>query len=295
MLRGLGATPPGFSTRWDGTQRPPRGGGQRAGTADGTWLIAGFDALAAQVPGASHSTPDADRRAWQQAFTQASEAGKPVAGIVWRSAGEPGAEVSTDVLASRLETRVDSMLGAAQTALAEDTLNLPAACGRRRASGGMRTGRAGRPGEHRPVGIGRTLIAEQPTLRCRLVDVTPPDSAAAWLADALRHARRRAGVAVRQGKFLVPRLLHWARSGQLPMPRSADYALAPDRAGAIDNLRPTESVVLPPSPDEVQVRVEAAGLNFRDILNVLGLYPGDPGPIGGDLCGVVTDVGFRGH
>ena len=48
-----------------------------------------------------------------------------------------------------------------------------------------------------------------------------------------------------------------------------------------------------PPPDEgyVQVRVEAAGLNFRDVLNVLGLYPGDPGPIGGDFAGVVTQLG----
>jgi NADPH:quinone reductase-like Zn-dependent oxidoreductase/short-subunit dehydrogenase/acyl carrier protein len=41
----------------------------------------------------------------------------------------------------------------------------------------------------------------------------------------------------------------------------------------------------------VQVRVEAAGLNFRDVLNVLGLYPGDPGLIGGDFSGTVTQVG----
>ena len=47
----------------------------------------------------------------------------------------------------------------------------------------------------------------------------------------------------------------------------------------------------PADGNEVQVRVEAAGLNFRDVLNVLGLYPGDPGPIGGDLCGVVTELG----
>ncbi|MGV0601684.1 type I polyketide synthase, partial [Mycolicibacterium pulveris] len=42
---------------------------------------------------------------------------------------------------------------------------------------------------------------------------------------------------------------------------------------------------------QVQIRVEAAGLNFRDVLNVLGLYPGDPGRIGGDLAGIVTEVG----
>ncbi|MGF2952726.1 type I polyketide synthase, partial [Mycobacterium sp. THU-M116] len=52
-----------------------------------------------------------------------------------------------------------------------------------------------------------------------------------------------------------------------------------------------ESDVPPPDDGFVQVRVEAAGLNFRDVLNVLGLYPGDPGPIGGDFAGVVTQLG----
>ena len=33
------------------------------------------------------------------------------------------------------------------------------------------------------------------------------------------------------------------------------------------------------------------GLNFRDVLNVLGMYPGDPGPPGGDCAGVVEAVG----
>ena len=38
---------------------------------------------------------------------------------------------------------------------------------------------------------------------------------------------------------------------------------------------------------EVLLRVRAVGLNFRDVLNVLGEYPGDPGPPGGDAAGVV--------
>ena len=47
-----------------------------------------------------------------------------------------------------------------------------------------------------------------------------------------------------------------------------------------------------PGAGQVQIRVEAAGLNFRDVLNVLGLYPGDPGRIGGgDLSGIVTELG----
>ena len=111
------------------------------------------------------------------------------------------------------------------------------------------------------------------------------------LADLLATPVDEPELALRQGKLLASRLLPWARSGHLTVPRSTDYVLAPTERGAIDNLRLTETDV--PQPDEgyVQVRVEAAGLNFRDVLNVLGLYPGDPGPIGGDFAGVVTQLG----
>ena len=98
-------------------------------------------------------------------------------------------------------------------------------------------------------------------------------------------------IALRQGKALASRLLQWSRSGHLNVPRADDYALLPTERGAIDNLRLTEKEVLPPDEGYVQVRVEAAGLNFRDVLNVLGLYPGDPGPVGGDFAGTVTQLG----
>ncbi len=83
----------------------------------------------------------------------------------------------------------------------------------------------------------------------------------------------------------------WARSGYLAVPRTSDYVLAPTERGAIDNLRVTEMEPASPAGGQVQVRVEAAGVNFRDVLNVLGLYPGDPGPVGGDFAGTVTATG----
>jgi NADPH:quinone reductase-like Zn-dependent oxidoreductase len=39
------------------------------------------------------------------------------------------------------------------------------------------------------------------------------------------------------------------------------------------------------------VAVQAVGLNFRDVLNVLGMYPGDPGPPGGDCAGLAVSGG----
>jgi hypothetical protein len=38
----------------------------------------------------------------------------------------------------------------------------------------------------------------------------------------------------------------------------------------------------------VRVRVQAVGLNFRDVLNVLGAYPGDPGAPGSDFAGLLV-------
>lgn len=37
--------------------------------------------------------------------------------------------------------------------------------------------------------------------------------------------------------------------------------------------------------------VRAVGLNFRDVLNVLGMYPGDPGAPGADCAGIVESIG----
>ncbi|GAX72979.1 hypothetical protein CEUSTIGMA_g431.t1, partial [Chlamydomonas eustigma] len=42
---------------------------------------------------------------------------------------------------------------------------------------------------------------------------------------------------------------------------------------------------------EVLVAVKAVGVNFRDVLNVLGMYPGDPGEPGSDCAGTVLAMG----
>ena len=292
LLRGLGGdtTRLLYTVGWHETPVPgaPADPG-RADAAESRWLVAGFPELAAELPGAVAIDPAADPGIWERAFAEAAERGAPVTGIIWRARVQPEAEPT-----EALPAQVDGLMGAVQTALAQDKPSL---------SDGLwivtERAMATEPGE--PVdpvaaalwGLGRTVIAEQPTLRCRLLDCDAAGAAAARVSSALAMPAVEPQLALRQGKFLVPRLLHWARSGQLPVPRSDDYVLAPTERGAIDNLRLTEAQVAAPAANEVQVRVEAAGLNFRDVLNVLGLYPGDPGPIGGDLCGIVTATGSQ--
>ena len=61
--------------------------------------------------------------------------------------------------------------------------------------------------------------------------------------------------------------------------------------GTLENLKLQAVARERPGPVEVEIRVHATGLNFRDVLNALGMYPGDPGPLGNECAGVITAVG----
>ena len=65
----------------------------------------------------------------------------------------------------------------------------------------------------------------------------------------------------------------------------------PER-GTLQSLQKEEALPLIYIGDnQVEVEILSVGLNFRDVLNVLGMYPGDPGPPGGDMCGIVKRAG----
>ena len=96
------------------------------------------------------------------------------------------------------------------------------------------------------------------------------------------------GGAIRSGVSHSALLLPSAKPAAL-----LPFHLVPKPRGALGNLRPAPVPQDLPSPDEVVLSVRAIGVNFRDVLNVLGMYPGDPGPPGGDCAGVVSSVGIR--
>ena len=297
LLRGLGgdATRLLYTLGWhELPPQPSSGDAEGAGNVNGTWLVAGFDELAADVPGCISFDRNIDPELLGQRLVQAQERGVPLAGVVWRSSG-PSAEESSAEAVARLETEIAHLLSAVHTLQGADdsaAVKLP---------GGLwiitERGVATESGE--PVdpvqaalwGLGRTIVNEEPGLRCRMVDYDGSEQAVHLLAGLLDAPIAEPELALRQGKFLASRLLPWARGGHLAVPRATDYVLAPTERGAIDNLRLIEQEASPPDDGCVQVRVEAGGLNFREVLNVLGLYPGDPGPLGGDFAGVVTQLG----
>ena len=73
-------------------------------------------------------------------------------------------------------------------------------------------------------------------------------------------------------------------------PDQTSYELIASKPGALDEFTIQSAKRVIPGPDEVEVQVIANGLNFRDVLNVLGMYPGEV-PLGNECIGVVTAVG----
>ncbi|MBW5422663.1 SDR family NAD(P)-dependent oxidoreductase [Streptomyces sp. BG9H] len=93
-------------------------------------------------------------------------------------------------------------------------------------------------------------------------------------------------LAVRGGALLAPRLAR-ATAG----PSGEAWRLSSTRKGSLEDL------AIVPSDGaralgvgEVRIAVRAAGLNFRDVLIALGMYPGDA-PLGSEAAGVVIEVG----
>jgi acyl transferase domain-containing protein/acyl carrier protein len=290
LLRGLGgdATRLLYTLGWHEVPVPASDDGA-TGNAGASWLIAGFDELAAKVPGCTRFHRNTGQQLGE-VLAEAKQRGLPFSGVVWR-ASVPGTEGVGPDSQERLEAEIANLLGAVHTVQGGE-VKLP---------GGLwivteravatESGEPVDPAQAALWGFGRTTINEEPALRAKLIDCDGSPEAVQALANLLAAPLDEPELAVRQGKLLASRLLPWSRSGHLTVPRGSDYALAPTERGAIDNLRLTEKEVAAPDEGYVQVRVEAAGLNFRDVLNVLGLYPGDPGPIGGDFAGVVTQLG----
>ncbi|MFJ5222667.1 type I polyketide synthase [Streptomyces sp. NPDC088400] len=135
-------------------------------------------------------------------------------------------------------------------------------------------------------GLVRSAISEHPG-RFALVDV---DSEAQSF-DAVAGALREGQCAVRDGRVWLPRMVRMSSGGVLVPPAAGTWRMDVVDQGRLDGvaLLPEELRAL--EPGEVRVGVRAAGVNFRDVLNVLGMYPGDAGRMGLEGSGVILEVG----
>ncbi|EOD12436.1 hypothetical protein EMIHUDRAFT_213701, partial [Emiliania huxleyi CCMP1516] len=104
------------------------------------------------------------------------------------------------------------------------------------------------------------------------------------LAMSSEWLRAEPETALDQGSRRVPRLSQLAPSAAGPV------QLYFDARGVVSNLHVISQRPLadPLGSGQVELHVHCVGLNFRDVLNVLGAYPGDPGLPGGDFAGEVS-------
>ncbi|MEV6569187.1 type I polyketide synthase, partial [Streptomyces kronopolitis] len=141
-------------------------------------------------------------------------------------------------------------------------------------------------------GLVRAARIEHPD-RFVLVDVDGTEASQAALPAAL--ASGEPELALRNGTAYLPRLSSNIRRDELsvPGPPQDGWSLEPADEGTLESLRlvrrPEMSEAL--EPGQVRISVRAAGVNFRDVLNVLGTYPGDAGELGLEGAGVVTETG----
>ncbi|QNP76141.1 SDR family NAD(P)-dependent oxidoreductase [Streptomyces roseirectus] len=137
-------------------------------------------------------------------------------------------------------------------------------------------------------GLLRTAQSEHPG-RFRMIDLddTPASTAALTAALAVEEPQ----LAVRDGVLRVPRLTPPGAEGTLTPPTGTGWRLDVTEAGTLENLAllPAPQSAAPLAPGEIRVAVRAAGLNFRDVLIGLGMYPG-AGIMGSEGAGVVVET-----
>ena len=147
-------------------------------------------------------------------------------------------------------------------------------------------------------GLGKVISLEHPELHCVRLDLSPNSGAdeIETLGAALCAGDQEDQIALRAGRRLGARLqrIDSQTSGNAhPDARFSGqpYQLTFTQRGSLENLKldPTNRRV--PGKGEVEIRVHATALNFRDVMNVMGLYPGDPGPMGAECAGEIVTVG----
>ncbi|UUU25872.1 type I polyketide synthase [Streptomyces sp. DSM 40750] len=145
---------------------------------------------------------------------------------------------------------------------------------------------------HAPLwGMVRSAQSENPNCFV-LVDLDEDEASKAALPAVLAGDEPQA--VVREGTVLGQRMAR-VSSGTALLPPAGirEWRLDMHAKGTLENL------ALLPSPDvtealgenEIRVEMRAGGMNFRDVLNALGMYPGEAGPLGGEGAGIVTEVG----
>ena len=154
-------------------------------------------------------------------------------------------------------------------------------------------------------GLGRVLAMEHPELRCTRIDLglTRAGDDGRMLFDEIcadddeqeiiRHGRQR--YTRRLTRYIRASAPQTEPSTELISTSEHPYCLEIPSPGLLENLGFRITSRVPPGPGEVEIRVRASGLNFRDVLSALGLLPpvtqqASP-TLGWECVGTVVSIG----
>ena len=152
-------------------------------------------------------------------------------------------------------------------------------------------------------GLSRVARHEQPTPGCTVVDLDPSLPAATGvpaLVRALRGALPDDELALRGDTWYASRVERVAHDDviashpQTSAQQAESFVAEVRTPGLIDSTGWRTTPRRAPGVDGVEIQVTATGLNFHDVLGVLGQAPGAPGAsvhLGLECAGIVTRVG----
>lgn len=153
-------------------------------------------------------------------------------------------------------------------------------------------------------GFGRTLINEYPRHKVCLLDLPGAIDAERVAAVLLAQDTENEIALNAVGQRFVPRLriLPDNLEAGTSTPASSQVRLGFDMPGQLRNLRWETCEPLKPASDELEIEVQATGLNFRDVMYTLGMLAdeaienGFSGPtLGFEFAGVVRTRGDQVH
>ncbi|HLJ24240.1 MAG TPA: SDR family NAD(P)-dependent oxidoreductase [Candidatus Acidoferrales bacterium] len=146
-------------------------------------------------------------------------------------------------------------------------------------------------------GLAKSIDLEHADLGCTRIDLDPEAGAddVTALAEELTLPGAEREVAFRKGTRyvarLAPRAAKLSSATLLDVPEGDSFRLDISRPGNLDNLLLRDASRPEPQAGEVEIRVSSAGLNFRDVMNAAGVYPGGPIPFGAECAGTISAVG----
>lgn len=146
------------------------------------------------------------------------------------------------------------------------------------------------------IGTFRVILTEHPGFSCRGIDLPPAvdeaDASLLW-HEMLRPNTDRE-VALRGEARYAQRLTRGLATHEQTLDAAVPLRLESRERGLLDSLHFATFALPECGSDEVLIKVKAAGMNFRDVLKALGLYPAetmDARIFGDEVAGEVVAVG----